>query len=198
MYFRKVADRLVADGILNPKVLKVDVNALIYQVPGGMLSNLISQLKQQNASDRLTEVLEEVPRVRADLGYPPLVTPSSQIVGTQAVLNVLMGERYKTVTKETKGVLAGEYGRLPIEPDAKIVKKIIGDTPRITCRPADNIAPELDKYKKEIEEYAIQEEDVLTYALFPQLAIPFFKKREAKLHGVDKTICDKDNLVQPI
>ena len=198
VYFRKVADRLVADGILNPKVLKVDVNALIYQVPGGMLSNLISQLKQQNASDRLTEVLEEVPRVRADLGYPPLVTPSSQIVGTQAVLNVLMGERYKTVTKETKGVLAGEYGRLPIEPDAKIVKKIIGDTPRITCRPADNIAPELDKYKKEIEEYAIQEEDVLTYALFPQLAIPFFKKREAKLHGVDKTISDKDNLVQPI
>ncbi len=198
VYFRKVADRLVADGILNPKVLKVDVNALIYQVPGGMLSNLISQLKQQNASDRLTEVLEEVPRVRADLGYPPLVTPSSQIVGTQAVLNVLMGERYKTVTKETKGVLAGEYGRLPIEPDAKIVKKIIGDTPRITCRPADNIAPELDKYKKEIEEYAIQEEDVLTYALFPQLAIPFFKKREAKLHGVDKNICDKDNLVQPI
>ena len=198
VYFRKVADRIVADGILNPKVLKVDVNALIYQVPGGMLSNLISQLKQQNASDRLTEVLEEVPRVRADLGYPPLVTPSSQIVGTQAVLNVLMGERYKTVTKETKGVLAGEYGRLPIEPDAKIVKKIIGDTPRITCRPADNIAPELDKYKKEIEEYAIQEEDVLTYALFPQLAIPFFKKREAKLHGVDKNICDKDNLVQPI
>ncbi len=110
VYFRKVADRLVADGILNPKVLKVDVNALIYQVPGGMLSNLISQLKQQNASDRLTEVLEEVPRVRADLGYPPLVTPSSQIVGTQAVLNVLMGERYKTVTKEAKGVLAGEYG----------------------------------------------------------------------------------------
>ena len=112
VYFRKVADRLVADGILNPKVLKVDVNALIYQVPGGMLSNLISQLKQQNASDRLTEVLEEVPRVRADLGYPPLVTPSSQIVGTQAVLNVLMGERYKTVTKEAKGVLAGEYGCL--------------------------------------------------------------------------------------
>ncbi|MCH5165789.1 MAG: oxaloacetate decarboxylase subunit alpha [Clostridiales bacterium] len=198
VYFRKVAERLTADGILNPKVLKVDVNALIYQVPGGMLSNLISQLKQQNASDRLTEVLEEVPRVRADLGYPPLVTPSSQIVGTQAVLNVLMGERYKNVTKETKGVVAGEYGKLPIEPDAKIVKKIIGDTPRITCRPADNIAPELDNYKKEIEEYAIQEEDVLTYALFPQLAIPFFKKREARLHGVDKVICDKDNLVQPI
>ncbi len=193
-----MAERLTADGILNPKVLKVDVNALIYQVPGGMLSNLISQLKQQNASDRLTEVLEEVPRVRADMGYPPLVTPSSQIVGTQAVLNVLMGERYKTVTKETKGVVAGEYGKLPVEPSAAIIKKIIGDTPRITCRPADNIAPELDKYKKEIEEYAIQEEDVLTYALFPQLAIPFFKKREARLHGVDKTICDGDNKVQPI
>ena len=198
VYFRNVAERLTADGILNPKVLKVDVNALIYQVPGGMLSNLISQLKQQNASDKLTSVLEEVPRVRADLGFPPLVTPSSQIVGTQAVLNVLAGERYKTVTKETKGVLAGEYGKLPIEPDAKIVKKIIGDTPRITCRPADNIAPELDKYKKEIEEYAIQEEDVLTYALFPQLAIPFFKKREAKLHGVDKEIYDAESKVQPI
>ncbi len=197
-YFRKVAERLTADGYLNPRVLKVDVNALIYQVPGGMLSNLISQLKQQNASDRLTEVLEEVPRVRADLGYPPLVTPSSQIVGTQAVLNVLGGERYKTVTKETKGVLAGEYGKLPIEPDAKIVKKIIGDAPRITCRPADNIPPELDKYKKDIEEYAIQEEDVLTYALFPQLAIPFFKKREARIHGIDKNICEKDTLVQPI
>ncbi len=198
VYFRKVADRLVADGILNPKVLKVDVNALIYQVPCGMLSNLISQLKQQNASDRLTEVLEEVPRVRADLGFPPLVTPSSQIVGTQAVLNVLNGERYKTVTKETRGVLAGEYGKLPIEPDAKVLKKILGDAPRITCRPADNIAPELDVYKKEIEEYAIQEEDVLTYALFPQLAIPFFKKREARLHGIDKTIYDGANKVQPI
>ncbi len=198
VYFRKVADRLVADGILNPKVLKVDVNALIYQVPGGMLSNLISQLKQQNASDRLTEVLEEVPRVRADLGFPPLVTPSSQIVGTQAVLNVLNGERYKTVTKETRGVLAGEYGKLPIEPDAKVLKKILGDAPRITCRQADNIAPELDVYKKEIEEYAIQEEDVLTYALFPQLAIPFFKKREARLHGIDKTIYDGANKVQPI
>lgn len=197
-YFRKIAERLTADGFLNPRVLKVDVNALIYQVPGGMLSNLISQLKQQNASDRLTEVLEEVPRVRADLGFPPLVTPSSQIVGTQAVLNVLAGERYKTVTKETKGVLAGEYGKLPLEPSANVVKKIIGDTPRITCRPADNIPPELDKYKKEIEEYATCDEDVLTYALFPQLAMPFFKKREARLHGVDKVIYDADNKVQPV
>ena len=197
-YCRKIADRLTADGFLNPRVLKVDVNALIYQVPGGMLSNLISQLKQQNASDRLTEVLEEVPRVRADLGFPPLVTPSSQIVGTQAVLNVLAGERYKTVTKETKGVLAGEYGKLPLEPSANVVKKIIGDTPRITCRPADNIPPELDKYKKEIEEYATCDEDVLTYALFPQLAMPFFKKREARLHGVDKVIYDADNKVQPV
>ena len=197
-YFRKIADRLTADGFLNPRVLKVDVNALIYQVPGGMLSNLISQLKQQNAPDRLTEVLEEVPRVRADLGFPPLVTPSSQIVGTQAVLNVLAGERYKTVTKETKGVLAGEYGKLPLEPSANVVKKIIGDTPRITCRPADNIPPELDKYKKEIEEYATCDEDVLTYALFPQLAMPFFKKREARLHGVDKVIYDADNKVQPV
>lgn len=198
VYFRNVADRLTNDGFLNPRVLKVDVNALIYQVPGGMLSNLISQLKQQNASDKLTQVLEEVPRVRADLGYPPLVTPSSQIVGTQAVLNVLFGERYKSVTKETRGVLAGEYGKLPSEPNPKILKQVLGDTPRITCRPADNIKPELDTFKKAIEEYAIQEEDVLTYALFPQLAIPFFKKREAKLHGIDKETYDKESKVQPL
>jgi len=150
VHFNKVAARLTADGFLNPKVLKVDVNALIYQVPGGMLSNLISQLAQAGASDKLLEVLEEVPRVRKDMGYPPLVTPSSQIVGTQAVLNVLNGERYKMVTKESKGVIAGEYGKLPVEPSEEIVKKILGDAPRITCRPADNIAPELDKLKAEI------------------------------------------------
>lgn len=197
-YFNKVAARLTEDGFLSPKVLKVDVNALIYQVPGGMLSNLISQLKQAGASDKLIDVLEEVPRVRADLGYPPLVTPSSQIVGTQAVLNVLQGERYKMVTKETKGVLRGEYGKLPVEPNAEIVKKIIGDEERITCRPADLIAPELDNYRKEIAEFAESDEDVLTYALFPQLAVPFFKRRQAAKYGVDKTIFDKDSQVHPV
>lgn len=197
-HFNKVAARLTEDGFLSPKVLKVDVNALIYQVPGGMLSNLISQLKQAGASDKLIDVLEEVPRVRADLGYPPLVTPSSQIVGTQAVLNVLQGERYKMVTKETKGVLRGEYGKLPVEPDAEIVKKIIGDEERITCRPADLIAPELDNYRKEIAEFAESDEDVLTYALFPQLAVPFFKRRQAAKYGVDKTIFDKDSQVHPV
>ncbi len=197
-HFNKVAARLTEDGFLSLKVLKVDVNALIYQVPGGMLSNLISQLKQAGASDKLIDVLEEVPRVRADLGYPPLVTPSSQIVGTQAVLNVLQGERYKMVTKETKGVLRGEYGKLPVEPNAEIVKKIIGDEERITCRPADLIAPELDNYRKEIAEFAESDEDVLTYALFPQLAVPFFKRRQAAKYGVDKTIFDKDSQVHPV
>lgn len=197
-HFNKVAARLTEDGFLSPKVLKVDVNALIYQVPGGMLSNLISQLKQAGASDKLIDVLEEVPRVRADLGYPPLVTPSSQIVGTQAVLNVLQGERYKMVTKETKGVLRGEYGKLPVEPNAEIVKKIIGDEERITCRPADLIAPELDNYRKEIAEFAESDEDVLTYALFPQLAVPFFKRRQAAKYGVDKTIFNKDSQVHPV
>ncbi len=197
-YFKTVAERLTADGFLSPKVLKVDVNALIYQVPGGMLSNLISQLKQAGASDKLIDVLEEVPRVRADLGYPPLVTPSSQIVGTQAVLNVLSGERYKMVTKETKGMLRGEYGKLPVEPDADIVKKVIGDEPRITCRPADLIKPELDGIKKEIAEYYECEEDLLTYALFPQLAIPFFKRRQAAKLGIDKTVYDNETQVHPV
>ncbi len=197
-YFNKVAARLAADGFLSPKVLKVDVNALIYQVPGGMLSNLISQLKQQGAEDRLLEVLEEVPRVRADLGYPPLVTPSSQIVGTQSVLNVISGERYKMATKETKGMLLGEYGKLPVEPNPEVVKKVIGDAPRITCRPADRLEPELDKYRKEIDKYIQQEEDVLTYALFPQLAIPFFQRRLARQKGIDTTIFKKDSMVHPI
>ena len=197
-HFNEVATRLTEDGFLSSKVLKVDVNALIYQVPGGMLSNLISQLKQAGKSDKLLEVLEEVPRVRADLGYPPLVTPSSQIVGTQAVLNVLAGERYKMVTKETKGILKGEYGKLPLEPSEDIVKKIIGDEERITCRPADLIAPELESIKEEIAEYYESEEDLLTYALFPQLAIPFFKRRQAAKYGIDKTVYDKDNQVHPV
>ena len=197
-HFVDVAARLKADGYLNEKVLKTDINTLIYQVPGGMLSNLIGQLKQQNAEDKYLEVLAEVPKVRADLGYPPLVTPTSQIVGTQAVLNVLSGERYKIVTKETKGLVRGEYGRLPAEPNPDVVKKIIGDEPRITHRPADDIKPEYENYKAEIKEYYEQEEDVLSYALFPQVAVNFFKYRQAKKYGIDGALKDTKNQIHPV
>ena len=197
-HFKTVADRLKADGFLSPKVLSIDINALIYQVPGGMLSNLISQLKQQNKSDKLGEVLAEVPNVRRDCGYPPLVTPSSQIVGTQAVLNVVSGERYKMVTKEFKGILRGEYGTLPVEPDPAVVKKCIGDTPRITHRPADDLEPEYDKFKAEIADYIEQEEDVLSYAVFGQVALNFFKWRKAGREGVDKNIADGKSKVYPV
>ncbi len=191
-HFRKVADKMKADGTLDPKVLNVDPNALLYQVPGGMLSNLISQLKQQNAEDKYYDVLEEVPRVRKDFGYPPLVTPTSQIVGTQAVLNVLMG-RYKMVSKESKGLLRGEYGQLPAEVNEEVRKLAIGDDEVITCRPADLIEPELPKYKEETKDFAKSEEDVLSYALFPQVAQKFFDEREKKAKDGDvKTIYVSD------
>lgn len=196
-HFRAVADRLKADGYLTDKVLKININALVYQVPGGMLSNLISQLKQQNKSDRLNDVLEEVPKVRKDFGYPSLVTPTSQIVGTQAVLNVLSGERYKMVTKESKALLKGEYGKLPGEPDPEVVKKILGDEKRIDYRPADDIAPELEKYKEECKEYITQEEDVLSYAVFNQVALNFFKWRLARDKGVDKDMTENKDKVYP-
>ena len=197
-HFKKVAERLKKDGYLSDKVLSVNVNALIYQVPGGMLSNLIGQLKEANAIDKLDAVLKEVPAVRKDLGYIPLVTPTSQIVGTQAVLNVISGERYKMVNEGTKGILKGEYGRLPSEPNPEVVKKIIGDEKPITVRPADLIEPELEKYKAEIKEYIEQEEDVLTYALFPQVALKFFKNRQAQKYGLDSQFGDIKNKVHPI
>ena len=198
-YFRGVADRLNKDGWRDAeRVLSVDVNTLLYQVPGGMLSNLIGQLKQANAMDKYYQVLEEIPRVRKDMGYPPLVTPTSQIVGTQAVMNVLGGERYKMVTKETKGLLRGEYGRLPAAPDADIVKKVIGDEPVITHRPADDIAPELDKYREEIREYYEQEEDVLSYALFPQVAEKFFQYRQAQKYQIDHSMLNEKDKVMPL
>lgn len=196
-YFRGVADQLKKDGFLSEKVLKVDINTLIYQVPGGMLSNLISQLKQQNKSEKLMDVLAEVPNVRKDCGYPPLVTPSSQIVGTQAVLNVLMGERYKMVTKEFKSILKGEYGRLPAPCDGEVVAKIVGDERIITHRPADDIEPEFEKYRSECAEYATCEEDVLSYAVFNQVAVNFFKYRLAKNQGVDKDMAANGNKVYP-
>lgn len=172
-YFRTVADKLKKEGILDPKVLSVDTKALIYQVPGGMLSNLLNQLKQAKKEDKYYEVLAEVPRVRKDFGYPPLVTPTSQIVGTQAVMNVLAGERYKMVPKESKGMLKGEYGQLPAPVNEEVRKKCIGDEEVITCRPADLIAPELEKYRAEAGDLAKCEEDVLSYALFPQVAKKF-------------------------
>ena len=185
-HFRGVADKLKSEGILDPKVLNVDPNALLYQVPGGMLSNLISQLKQANAEDKYYEVLAEVPRVRKDFGYPPLVTPTSQIVGTQAVLNVLMG-RYKMISKESKGLLRGEYGRLPGEVNEEVRKLAIGDDEVITCRPADLIAPELDKYREECKDFAKSEEDVLSYALFPQVAKKFFDVRDGRVSAPAQT-----------
>ena len=185
-YFRTVANKLKEQGILDPKVLNVDVNTLLYQVPGGMLSNLISQLKQANAEDKYYEVLAEVPRVRKDFGYPPLVTPTSQIVGSQAVLNVLSGERYKVFTKESKGLLRGEYGRLPGEVNEEVRKKAIGDAEIITCRPADLIEPELEKYRAEAGDLAKCDEDVLSYALFPQVATKFLSERNAPKAVVDE------------
>ena len=180
-HFRNVANKLKAEGILDPKVLNVDTKTLMYQVPGGMLSNLISQLKQANAEDRYYEVLAEVPNVRKDFGYPPLVTPTSQIVGSQAVLNVLAG-RYKTFTKESKALLRGEYGRLPGEVNEEVRRKAIGDEEVITCRPADLLEPELEKYREECKNvpgFNGSEEDVLSYALFPQVAAKFFASRLA-------------------
>ena len=167
-YFRPIRDEALESGLLNPKNLGVNIKTLLYQVPGGMLSNLTSQLKEQGAEDRFYDVLEEVPRVRKDLGEPPLVTPSSQIVGTQAVFNVLMGERYKVATQETKDILSGKYGKTakPFNPD--VVKKVLGDNPEvITCRPADLIPDELDTLRKECAQWIQQDEDVLSYALFP-------------------------------
>ena len=197
-HFTPLREKYLANGLLNPKALKVDVNALVYQVPGGMLSNLMSQLAQAGKSDQLTAVLEEVPRVRADVGYPPLVTPSSQIVGTQAVFNVIMGERYKTVTKEFKGVVRGEYGRTPVAIDPEFVKKIIGDEKPIDYRPADALKPELEQLRGEIAQYMEQDEDVLSYALFPEVSKKFFEFRKAKKYGLDAEHADKENGIHSV
>ncbi len=197
-HFTPLREKYLANGLLNPKALKVDVNALVYQVPGGMLSNLMSQLAQAGKSDKLTEVLEEVPRVRADVGYPPLVTPSSQIVGTQAVFNVIMGERYKTVTKEFKGVVRGEYGKTPVAIDPEFIKKIIGDEKPIDYRPADALKPELEQLRSEIAQYLEQDEDVLSYALFPEVSKKFFEYRKAKKYALDAEHADKENGIHSI
>ncbi|GMQ60097.1 oxaloacetate decarboxylase subunit alpha [Vallitalea sediminicola] len=197
-YFRPQREKALETGLMNPKVLGVNIKTLLYQVPGGMLSNLVSQLQKQNAEDKFYDVLEEIPRVRADYGYPPLVTPSSQIVGTQAVLNVLSGQRYKMITKESKALVKGEYGRTPVPISDEIKKIIIGNEKQITCRPADLIKPELKKIESEMKKYKQQDEDVLSYALFSQVAEDFFKYREAQQTKVDPNMADKDNKVYPV
>ena len=197
-YFRPIRDEALDSGLLNPKNLGVNIKTLLYQVPGGMLSNLTSQLKEQHAEDKFYDVLEEVPKVRKDLGEPPLVTPSSQIVGTQAVFNVLMGERYKMVTKETKDILLGKYGATVKPFNQEVQKKCIGDAQPITCRPADLLENEMDKLEKEVAPYKEQDEDVLSYALFPQVATDFFKYRQAQEKKVDEKAADTKNGAYPV
>lgn len=198
-HFAKLRDKYLANGLLSPKVMGVDANTLIYQVPGGMLSNLVSQLKQAGKEDQFEDVLREVPNVRKDSGYPPLVTPTSQIVGTQAVFNVVTGERYKMVTKEFRALVKGEYGKTPSPISAEFRRQILGDEQPIDCRPADLLEPELDKLRTEFpQEYLEQDEDVLTMAMFPQVAPKFFESRKNKKYGVDGKHADKANMVHPV
>jgi oxaloacetate decarboxylase alpha subunit len=197
-YFATLREKYIKNGQLNPKMLGVDANTLLYQVPGGMLSNLLKQLKDAGKEDQLDAVLQEIPRVREDSGYPPLVTPTSQIVGTQAVFNVVMGERYKMVTKEFKGLVKGEYGKTPAPIKPEFQKKILGDDKPITCRPADLLKPELDTLREEAKAFAKNDEDVLSYAMFPQVASKFFETRRAKEVGLDANHLDKENMVHPL
>ncbi len=197
-YFRPLREEALASGLMNTKVLGVNIKTLMYQVPGGMLSNLVSQLKDMHAEDKYEQVLEEVPKVRKDFGEPPLVTPSSQIVGTQAVLNVVTGERYKMVTKESKKLLSGEFGQTVKPFNKEVQKKCIGDTEPITCRPADLIEPQLAKIEEEMKQWKQQDEDVLSYALFPQVATEFFKYRLAQQTKVDQTVADTETKAYPV
>ncbi len=200
-HFRPYREECLKSGLLNPKVLGVDIKTLMYQVPGGMLSNMVSQLKEQNAEDKYYDVLQEIPRVRKDLGKPPLVTPSSQIVGTQAVFNVLMGERYKMATKETKAVLRGEYGQTVKPFNKEVQDKVLSAEEKaniITCRPADKLPNELKKIEEEMKEWKQQDEDVLSYALFPQVATDFFKYRQAQQEKVDMAQADTKNGAYPV
>jgi len=195
-YFKPIKEKYRKNGILNPKVMDVEPKTITYQVPGGMLSNLLSQLKAQGVESKYEEVLREIPRVREDLGFPPLVTPLSQMVGTQSVFNVLSGERYKMIPKEIKEYVRGLYGRSPAPIKDEIKKKIIGDAQVITQRPADLIEPEMEKYKKEIGDLAITPEDVLSYVLFPQVAKKFFEDRLSG-DNVDNT-CDSEEKIHYI
>ena len=197
-YFMTLRKKYIDEGLIDPAMLATDANALIYQVPGGMLSNLLSQLKQAGKEDKFQEVLEEVPRVRRDAGMPPLVTPTSQIVGTQAVFNVITGERYKMCTAEFKDMVRGAYGKTPVPVDPEFQKKVCGDAEIITCRFADTLAPELDSLRKECAEWMEQEEDVLTYAMFPKVAPKFFEARRNAKYGIDGERADQKNGVHPV
>jgi oxaloacetate decarboxylase (Na+ extruding) subunit alpha len=183
-YFRPIKEEFRGNGLLNPKVMDVEPNTLLYQVPGGMLSNLLAQLKEAHKEDRYEEVLKEVPIVRAELGYPPLVTPLSQMVGTQALMNVISGERYKMVPKEIKDYVKGLYGQSPGPISEEIKEKIIGDEEVLTVRPADLLEPKMQDFADELGDLAESTEDVLMYALFPQLAVPFLKKRKDPFYDV--------------
>ena len=197
-FFIPIRQKYIDNGLMDPKLMGVDINTLMYQVPGGMLSNLVSQLKQANAMEKFDEVLKEIPRVREDLGYPPLVTPTSQIVGTQAVLNIVMGERYKMIPNEVKMVVKGMYGRTTVPIKEEIVKKIIGDEEQITCRPADLIEPEMDKIRKAAARYMEQEEDALSMAMLPKPAEDFFKSREQKRYAIDLNLLNEEDMVYPV
>lgn len=197
-YFMGIRKKYIDNGLLDQKMLATDTNALMYEVPGGMLSNLLNQLKQAGKEDKLTEVLEEVPRVRKDAGYPPLVTPTSQIVGTQAVFNVITGERYKMCNNQFKDLVAGKYGTTPVKIDPEFRKRIIGDQKAIDCRPADLIEPELDSLRQECKQWSEQEEDVLSYAMFPEVSVKFFEKRRQKEQGVNSDLVDLKNKVHPV
>jgi oxaloacetate decarboxylase alpha subunit len=179
-FYKPIKEKYVSSGQLDPFVMGTETDALVYQVPGGMLSNLIAQLKAQNAIDRLDEVLEETPKVRADLGYPPLVTPMSQMVGVQSVVNVLAGERYKNVSKEIRAYLKGEYGKAPGEINPELMEKVMGDEKPMTGRFADTLEPAFEKTKKELGSIARSDEDVLSYIAFPTVAEKFFKEREER------------------
>ena len=197
-YFQPYREECIKSGLLSTKVLGVDIQALKYQVPGGMLSNLISQLHQAGKDEKLQEVLEEVPRVRKDFGEPPLVTPSSQIVGTQAVMNVITGERYKMVPKESYKLVAGEFGRTVKPMDEEMLKKVLKGEKQMTDRPADHIPPQLEQFKEECKEWTQQPEDVLSYALFPQVAKDFFQYRDAQKSGIALKNADKENKAYPV
>ena len=197
-YFRPYRDECLKTGLLNPKVMGVDIKTLLYQVPGGMLSNMVSQLKEQNAEDRYYDVLKEIPEVRKDLGEPPLVTPSSQIVGTQAVFNVLMGERYKMATDQTKDMLRGKYGKTVKPMNQAVIDKVIPGEEIRTERSGAYVENEMDKLEAEMKEWKQQDEDVLSYALFPQVATDFFKYRKAQQDKVDLSKADTKNGAYPV
>ena len=197
-YFKPMREEWIESGRYSTKVMGVNINTLRYQVPGGMLSNLVSQLAEMKQEDKFDQVLEEVPRVRKDFGEPPLVTPSSQIVGTQAVLNVVLGERYKQFTKESRDLLAGKYGQTVKPMNPEVQKKALGDTEPITYRPADDLEPGLAKFEEDIKQWKRQDEDVLSYALFPQVATEYFEYRDAQSTGVDASMADKADKVYPV